>query len=398
MDFQPLLSHFTKGLAVLALGWLACGSYAAETMLDSLAELRTYETARISSFDQSGGNGDRVTIEPGQTAVMAEIEGAGIVKHIWITIAHKDALYRRNMILRMYWDGEEHPSVESPVGDFFGQGWGQEYLFSSMPLAAGPNGGKAMNCYFPMPFAKGARITMENQSTERCDALYFYVDYEKHKKMDKNQLRFHAWWNREITKPWKGDENEWDTLRPADKNPTNENNYVILDAEGQGHYVGVNYYVDCPTAMWYGEGDDMWQIDGEKWPFSLHGTGTEDYFNSSWCPTEPFNHPYFGYAKVANRLGWMGRTHSYRFHIQDPIVFHDSLKGSIEHGHANNLTLDLSTVAYWYQTEPHKVFPALPGAEDRKPMPEIGVAEIHRWRDAWRQKNGGEILWGNERK
>lgn len=391
--------HFSRCIiAFCILGFAVSQAALADSLLDSLTLKKDFQTKRYSSFDQTGKNADRITIEPGETATLAEIEGAGAIKHIWITIAHKDPLYRRNLVLRMYWDGEEHPSVESPIGDFFGQGWGEEYLFSSLPLAAAPAGGKALNCYFVMPYAKGARITVENQSRQRCDALYFYIDTEKYQKLPENQLRFHAWWNHELTEPAEGDENEWDTLRPHSANPTDETNYLILDAEGEGHFVGMNYYVDCPSPMWYGEGDDMWQIDGESWPFSLHGTGTEDYFNSSWCPKEIYSHPFFGYARVNNDIGWMGRTHSYRFHIQDPIVFTKSLRGSIEHGHANSMTLDLSTVAYWYQKEPHKVFPKMKGPEERKPMPAVGVADIHRWRDAWRREQGNGVLWGDERK
>ncbi len=367
-------------------------------LLDGLATKRTHETLRISSFDRTGGNADRITIEPGETATLAEIEGAGIIKHIWVTISHSDKLYRRNMILRMYWDGEENPSVESPIGDFFGQGWGEEYHFISLPLAAGPSGGRGLNCYFPMPFSKGAKITVENQSEKKCNAFYFYIDYEKHKNISGDQLRFHAWWNCEVTEPWQGDENEWNSLRqPADDNPTDEFNYLIVDTEGSGHFAGVNYYVNCPSPMWYGEGDDMFKVDGETWPFSFHGTGTEDFFNSSWCPKEIYMHPFFGYPRVNETMGWMGRTHCYRFLIQEPIVFKKSLRGSIEHGHANNMTLELATVAYWYQKEPHKVFPPLPAVEKRKPLPEIGVVDVHRWRDAWREKKGGGILWGNEK-
>ncbi len=369
--------------------------------LDGLALKKNFKTKRISSWDQTGGNSDRLSIEPGETSTIAEIEGAGIIKHIWITISHPDPLYRRNLILRMYWDGEENPSVESPIGDFFGQGWSEEYHFISLPLAAAPTGGKALNSYFPMPFADGAKITIENQSDQKCHAFYYYIDYEEHKKsrFDDNLLRFHAWWNHELTEPWKGDENEWNSIRhPADENPTDKHNYLIVDAKGEGHLVGVNYYVDCPTPMWYGEGDDMWRIDGESWPVSLHGTGTEDFFNSSWCPKEIYQHPFFGYPRVNNDMGWFGRTHCYRFFIQDPITFEESLRGSIEHGHANNLTLDISTVAYWYQTEPHVPFPALQDKEARKPMPKLNVSDIHRWRDAWREKMGGGILWGNERK
>ncbi len=367
-------------------------------MLDSLSKKRDAVTKRISSFDQTGGNSDRIGIEPGATAVIAQIDKPGIIKHIWMTIAHSDKNYRRMMVLRMYWDDEKEPSVEAPIGDFFGQGWGEEYLYNTLPLAAGPTNGRGLNCYFPMPFSKRARIEVVNQSEKKCNSLYFYIDYEEHKKISKDQLRFHAWYNQELTEPMKGDENEWNALRsPADENPTDEDNYLIIDAEGEGHYVGVNYYVSCPSPMWYGEGDDMWNIDGEKWPFSLHGTGTEDYFNSSWCPKEVFMHPFFGYPRVNHQEGWMGRTHCYRFHIQEPIIFKKSLRGSIEHGHANSMTEEIATVAYWYQKEPHKTFPALAAAKDRLPRSGIGVSEIHRWRDAWREKQGGGVLWGNER-
>lgn len=364
-------------------------------MLDNLAEKRDEKTKRVSSFDQTGKNADRIQIEPGETATVAEIERSGVIKHIWITISHPDPLYRRMLVLRMYWDGEETPSVEAPIGDFFGQGWSEEYIMNSLPIAAAPGGGRALNSYFPMPFSKGAKITVENQSERRCDAFYFYIDYQE-QRVSRDQLRFHAWYNQELTEPASGRENEWNTLGPGEANPTDEHNYLIVDAEGTGHYVGVNYYVNCPSPMWYGEGDDMWNIDGEEWPYSLHGTGTEDYFNSSWCPKEVFMHPFFGYPRVNNNIGWLGRTHCYRFHVQDPVIFQKSLRGSIEHGHANNMTLELATVAYWYQTEPHKPFPALAAPADRVPKPEVDLRDIHIWRDAWRDKMGGGVLWGNE--
>ncbi len=371
------------------------GAVQANSPLGNLYRSREGKTGRISSYDVTGGNADRFTIASGETKTLAEISGAGVIRHIWCTISHPDPLYRRNLVLRMYWDGSPEPSVESPIGDFFGQGWGEEYLMWSLPLAAAPAGGKAMNCYFPMPFAKGAKITVENQSDEECRAFYFYIDFEAHESMD-DDLRFHAWWNRELTEPVAEDENEWALFREQDKNPTDEHNYLILDTEGRGHYVGINYYVESPTPMWYGEGDDMFVIDGEAWPPRLHGTGTEDYFNSSWCPKEPFQHPYFGYPRVNNDIGWLGRTHCYRFHIEDPVMFEKSLRVSIEHGHADCLTLNLCTVAYWYQTLPHKPFPLLPGKEARQPMKKIDVRDIHKWREAWRQSKGGGVLWGNE--
>lgn len=375
----------------------AAGDSALTSPLDHLVRLRNSQTERVSSFDRTGGNRDWVAINPGQTVTLAEIEGPGCIKHIWFTINHPDKLYRRNMVLRIYWDGEDEPSVESPVGDFFGQGWGEEYLFNSLPLAAAPRGGRALNCYFPMPFSRSARITIENESGEKCLAFYYYIDYEKLRSLDRDVLRFHAWWNHELTLPSSGDENEWAVFREPDKNPSGDENYLILDAEGEGHYIGVNYYVHSPTPMWPGEGDDLFLVDGEEWPGSLHGTGTEDYFNSSWSPREIFMHPFFGCARVNDNIGWLGRTHFYRFHIQDPVEFKKSLRVSIEHGHANCLTLDLASVAYWYQKEPHKPFPPLEPAENRKPMPEVGVVDIHRWREAWRQSMGAGRLWGDEK-
>ncbi|HEY0867480.1 MAG TPA: glycoside hydrolase family 172 protein, partial [Fimbriimonas sp.] len=217
--------------------------------------------------------------------------------------------------------------------------------------------------------------------------------------------RFHAQYRQEVTQP-EGDnadtENEWATFGPFAKNPTDEHNYVFCQPEGKGHFVGVNYYVNSPSPMWYGEGDDMFLVDGEPWPGSAHGTGTEDYFNMSWCPDQHFLHPYFGiaYAPGRNndsaRFGWLGRTHCYRFHLEDPIRFTQSLRASIEHGHSNCLTLDLASVAYWYQTLPSKPFEPLPPAEDRLPRAEIGVVDIHRQRDAWRKSKGGGRLFGNE--
>ncbi|MCM3629140.1 DUF2961 domain-containing protein [Paenibacillus glycanilyticus] len=357
-------------------------------------------TKRVSSYDRTGGNQDYVTIPAGETAVLADIPGAGIIKHIWITVNTLDKMIRRNAVLRMYWDGETEPSVEAPLGDFFGQGWGEEYNFISLPLAAAPAKGKALNCYFPMPFGSGARITLQNESDEPIRSFYYYIDYEEHREMPASMGRFHAWWNRELTDvhPEAG-ENEWSILAPEGKNPSDANNYLFADIEGKGHFVGVNYFVENPGPMWYGEGDDMWLVDGEDWPGSLQGTGTEDFFNSSWCPNEVYLHPYFGYARVPDKLGWMGRTHCYRFMLEEPVYFDKSLRASIEHGHDNNLTLDLSTVSYWYQAEPHKPFPAFPAKEKRQNMPEITIPDVHLWRHEWRQAlGGGTRLWGNERK
>jgi hypothetical protein len=250
-----------------------------------------------------------------------------------------------------------------------------------------------------MPFATRARIEVENDSDRKIEAFYYYVDYVELKTLPPDLGRFHAFYNHELTEALPGGENEWSVLGPQGKNTTGADNYLVADIEGQGHYVGVNYYVDNPSPMWYGEGDDMFFVDGAPWPSPLHGTGTEDYFNTSWSPNVLFQHPYFGYARVAAGPGWLGRTHVYRFHLSDPVHFEKSLRFTIEHGHDNNLTLDLSSVAYWYQAEPHKPFPHFPSREARKPKPRIGEVEMHLWRHEWRKAKGGDRrLWGDEKK
>lgn len=367
--------------------------------LDGIYLISDAVTKRASSFDRTGGNRDCIMVPAGETATLLDERGAGVVRHIWFTIGCADPMLRRNAVLRMYWDGEKTPSVESPVGDFFGQGWGENYNFISLPLAASPVQGRGLNCYFPMPFGKGARITVENQSDKPIDSLYFYIDYHRCKTIPATAGRFHAQWRRELTEAGERGENEWTTLHEELKNASGKEDYVFAEIAGRGHFVGINYFVDNPGPIWYGEGDDLWLVDGEKWPGSLAGTGTEDFFNSCWCPKEIYQHPYFGYARVNNNIGWLGRTHCYRFFIEDAIHFKKSLRAAIEHGHANCLTLDLCTVAYWYQREPHRPFDPLLPKEKRQNMPEIGVVEIHRWRNAWRKAMGeGRKLWGNEKK
>jgi hypothetical protein len=390
-------------LAVLVCGLLAApavhGQGVDGTLL-GLTELKDgVKSRRVSSFDRTGGNNDRLEdIADGEKRTLFEVDGAGMITHIWITIAPPPPeLSRNDIILRMYWDGEKGPSVESPIGPFFGQGWDESYDFASYPLAAGPREGRALVCYFVMPFSDGARIEVENDTGQAIRAFYYYIDYVELETLPAGTARFHAWYNHELTEALPDGENEWSLLGPQRENTTGDDNYPVADIRGKGHYVGVNYYVQSPSPMWYGEGDDMFFIDGETWPPSLHGTGTEDYFNTSWSPKTKFSHPYYGYGRVNDDIGWLGRTHIYRFHIADPVYFEKSLRFSIEHGHNNNLTLDLATVAYWYQSEPHRPFPPMIGREERKPRPFIGVVDIHRWRHEWRKSRGSDPqLWGNE--
>ena len=363
-----------------------------------LAKLKSgVKNRRISSTDPTGGNRDHLEpFRPGEKRTIAEIKGVGVINHIWVTIAPPPGeLSRNDIIIRMYWDGNDYPSVESPIGPFFGQGWDERYNYASFPLSAGPENGTGMSSYFAMPFGKGARIEIENQTGKTINAFYFYVDYLEMTKLPEGTGRFHAWYNHSLTEALPEGETEWSLTGPQQPNKKGDRNYCFIDTKGKGHFVGINYYVHSPTPMWYGEGDDMWFIDGEKTP-SLIGTGTEDFFNTSWCPKEPFSHPYFGYPRVNNDIGWLGRTHVYRFFINDPIFFETAVKGTIETGHNNNLTLDLATVAYWYQ-ENAVMLPPAPTQEMRKPKPFINHMDMHRWRDAWRKAKGNDPqLWGNE--
>ena len=349
---------------------------------------------RISSADKTGNNNDNVgPIKPGEKWSV-DILGTGIINHIWFTIAPMHIM-RNDLIFRIYWDGRSTPSVESPIAAFFGNGWDEHYEYATLPLAVGPTHGTGLVSYFQMPFANGARLEIENQSDINIDCIYFYVDYVEMRKLPVGSGRFHAWYNHELTEALPEGETEWGLVGPMGNNVDGANNYLFADIKGKGHFVGINYYVHSPSTMWYGEGDDMIFIDGEE-KASLLGTGTEDFFNTSWCPKTLFNHPYYGYARVNNDNGWLGRTHVYRFFVADPIYFEKSLRGTIEHGHNNNLTLDISSVVYWYQSEAG-VLPPAPTKEDRRPKAFIRDQDIHRWRHEWRKNLGnGAKLWGNE--
>ncbi len=165
--------------------------------LSGVAKLRTHKRKRFSSYDRTGGNRDFLEVPAGETATLAEMNGAGCVKHIWVTIRTDEEWYLRKLVLRMHWDGEEKPSVEVPIGDFFGIGHGITHNYVSAPLQMSPEDGKAFNCWWPMPYSKGARITIENQGEKTVTAFYYYVDYEEWKEPKDNQGRFHAYWNRQ---------------------------------------------------------------------------------------------------------------------------------------------------------------------------------------------------------
>jgi len=362
--------------------------------LAELARLRPFRRDRLSSWDRKGGNRDFLMVPPGEDAVLGEIQGAGCIKHWWVTLTTvpHDPLELCKVVLRMRWDGESSPSVEVPVGDFFGMGFGRRANFASLPLQMSPEDGKSLNCWFPMPFAEGAQLQVENQSESRL-VFYFYVDYEAYDALDADLARFHAWWNRANPSAGVAQEKGWtrkdyrlDDTRPvgpgfALRGPWDEpnldgaRNYTILDVRGNGQYVGCVFNVDVFQRQvndWYGEGDDMIFVDDEPWPPRLHGTGTEDYFNTAFCPTQPFSAPYHGLTLYSGNPAWPwgGKNSMYRFHVEDPIRFETRIRVTIETGHANALANDVSSTAYWYQADRREPLPALPPPEARLPRPD----------------------------
>ena len=339
---------------------------------------------RVSSYDTTGGNDDRIYIEPGKTVTIADLAGPGVITHLWMTHMNdgfkeeKNSL--RKIVLSAYWDDEDNPSVQAPLGDFFGMGHAMSENFVSAPLQMSPEDGKSLNAWWPMPFHKRARIDITND----CDTtliLYFYIDYETKEALPEDVLYFHALWHRELPTDGKDPEsfpnhNAW--CFDGD-NQTGDGNYTVLEATGKGHYCGCNVNIHnlSQTAKWDwpGEGDDMIFVDGETWPPNLHGTGTEDYVNMAWCPTQKQSTPYHGLI-LGGKDNWKGKITYYRYHIQDPIMFDESIKVTIEHGHNNNRSDDWSTTAYWYQTEPHKPVKPIEPVEQRLPVLEDPLSRL----------------------
>lgn len=347
--------------------------------IDNLPFLKNYTVHRASSYDRTGANDDgnwKNKIKAGETRAIAELEGPGVITHIWITVATQEQHHLKKIVLRMYWDGEENPSVESPVGDFFGLGLGEYFLYESAPLSVGSQ--KALNCFFPMPFRRSARITVTNEGESPVGAFYYNIDYQKHASLPANLAYFHAQYRQAApNKAWTTDwQRNGDDKVNNKENLRGEGNYVILEAAGRGHYVGVTHSILQNQGDWWGEGDEMILIDGATGP-QITGTGSEDYYLGAWCyggcGINPFGgtRPTFAYQRYGNPMNggddrgakWM----VYRFHTDSPVPFEKSIKVTIESGHANHRADNFYTVAYWYQSEPHKPFAALPAVGERIP-------------------------------
>jgi hypothetical protein len=329
---------------------------ASSDLLSQLTKPQDYTLKRISSYDRTGGNDDSRPLAAGETLTLLDEAGPGEISHVWITIASDEKFHLKKMVLRMYWDGETSPSVEAPVGDFFGLGLGEYHLYQSTPLSVG--GDKALNCFFPMPFQKHARVTLTNEGKERAGAVYWNIDMRAYKSaLPADSFYFHAEYRQATPNA---------VLLVNKTNLDGKDNYVWMETNGRGHFAGVTMSVIENQDGWWGEGDDMFFVDGEKRP-SINGTGSEDYFLGAWdFGGKPFAYGLFGAPIVGAELQG-GRWSVYRFHLDSPIPFTKSLRATIEHGHANDRGDNFYSVAYWYQSEPHGTFPALPNVEARIP-------------------------------
>lgn len=346
-----------KGIAALFL-FIAPGfalvTYAQNWQPD-LTRQQTYVQKRASSSDPTGGDIDFRAIATGTTLTILDAGGPGTISHIWFTLAgDAEPYYIKRIVMRMYWDGEATPSVEAPIGDFFGLGLGYYYDLQSEMLSVGS--GNALNCFFSMPFRRHARITITNEGKQPISYFYYNIDYRTYSHpLPADTLYFHAQYRQ--AQPNRG----------STSNKTNldgKGNYVWLDAKGHGQYVGVTMSVLQNSDGWWGEGDDMFFIDGAKKP-SLSGTGTEDYFLGAqdfWGKS--FSYPLYGAPVVGLEMAG-GRSSVYRFHLDSPIPFTKSIKATIENGSANDRSDNYYSVVYWYQDEPHAPFPPLPPVDQR---------------------------------
>ncbi|NIR46798.1 MAG: DUF2961 domain-containing protein [Gemmatimonadetes bacterium] len=328
--------------AVLALACAACGgSDTPDGPFDHLLSPRDERYVHLSSWDTTGGNVDRLEIAAADSAVLLDRRGPGIIRRIWITVFSRDAHYLRRIALKMYWDGESEPSVQVPLGDFFGNGFDKRH-YAALPMGVSSGGFYA---YLPMPFGERARIVVENGTGRTIDAFYYNIDMVEVNDPPGDGLRFHAWWNR-------------------DSRTTSETAHRVLAAAGRGHVVGLSMNAESHAGdLGFLEGDEIFYVDGE---FRGMGTGTEDYFNGGWYFDQgEFAAPYHG---VVVKDDERARIAAYRWHVPDPIAFDDSIRIELEHGHANEEVADYATVAYWYQTEPHAPLPPLPPADDRRAL------------------------------
>jgi hypothetical protein len=368
--------------SLLAFSLILCLSLSQVTFADFLAGLarphegrsmRATSTGRIRTNGRQDpnaepdpqSNSDNSSVAPGQTKVLMDVKGPGVITHIWMTFlgpephpwAKNGSANHQEMLLRIYWDGHKHPGVEAPIGDFFANCFGKRSEVISLPVIV--EDADSYNCFWHMPFRKSAKVEVVNQSQKPISLLYYNIDWIKKDKIPEDTPYFYAQYRQEY---------------PAKKGE----DYVVLDTEGKGHYVGTVLAVRTRSPSWFGEGDEKIYIDGEKKP-SIWGTGTEDYFLSAWglkmTGTPYFGVPYFDQWGIVG-----GHTSAYRFHITDPFVFTKGIKVTFEHygwmspdenpeykSHSwNEREDDYSSVAFWYQTGRPTFKATAPHADERR--------------------------------
>jgi D-arabinan exo alpha-(1,3)/(1,5)-arabinofuranosidase (non-reducing end) len=290
-------------------------------------------------------------------------EGPGVITHIWFTIAARSGDHLKELVLRGYWDGSTKPSVEAPVGDFFGLNLNAYTIYESQYLACSP--GRSLNAYFAMPYRRSARFTVTNEGTQEVGAFYSNIDFMRVPRLPEDALYFHAQYRQAAPCV---------AVTGSDPklNPDGRPNYVYMETRGRGHLMGVTLGVLLNANGWWGEGDDMIFIDDEDRP-SIVGTGSEDYFLGSWNfggrdGAIPFSHAMYGAPLIVNAERTGGRYCCYRWHGDNPVTFNRSLKHTMEHGHANDRGDNFYSCAYWYQSAPFTDFPSLPVASQRIPV------------------------------
>ncbi len=323
-----------------------------------LARLKNYSSARVSSGNRYVlSNDDSKRIMPGQTFVMADLKGPGMITHIWLTVADNEFGWPRLARFRVYYDGEKTPSVDAPLGDFFGVGQGSERDVNSM-MVRDSSFGRARNSYWPMPYRKSCRITVTNEGNRLLPMFYYHVDYRTYASLPADIGYFHAYFRQE---------------RPARMGRP----YEFLHVHGTGHYVGTVMSVVQAEISWFGEGDDLFYIDGAKKP-QIYGTGTEDYFNDAWDLRER-DGAWAGTPIAEGELAG-SRLSGFRWHVPDPIVFTKSIWAGIEHsGWTSNPDGSVrsgfeerpdffSSVAFWYQKGVNQELPEPPYGAARLPF------------------------------
>jgi hypothetical protein len=343
--------------------------------LSSLAEPRPGHAMHEGSWDRKGQNNDSIPVKPGETVTILDHEGAGCVHRFWVTISPRtDVGILSQVILRMYWDGDKYPSVECPIGAFFGVGFGEQKDYTSLPLNENSGG---YNCYWPMPFHKSARWTLTNGSGRLLESFYYNIDFIALDSLPAATRHFHAQFRRE--------------------NPTTPGkNYTILETAGEGHYVGTALFMTGLT-MGFLEGNEMVYIDGDAKP-TLQGTGTEDYFCSGWYfDRGVYSAPYHG---VIIKDEKHPRISAYRWHVEDAIPFTKSIRFTIEHGAEDTVAADYSSVAYYYLAGPSPMPAPLP--DDLLPshweFPDkyaiVGAVEAEDLQPMAKATNGG--IWAHD--